>query len=272
VLKRNPGDPVLIADLDRDDVQLLHSAAILAKAAPADDKLTAALINGLLRLTAGQKESSRDGRMALIDALNVHAKASDVPRLRPLAKDFDPVVAAAAAQLLSKLTGAIVKADAPPVQRGWAQQFTDLSNQCVRVSLSNGKYFRMKMAPEGAPIAVDRFLKLALVDHYYDRLYIHRVVPNFVLQMGSPGANEYSGHKEYMRDEVALSNTAGSVGLSIRGRNTGDAQFFINLVSNPRLDRGYTIFAHVLDPMSAIEEGDMMESITSTHCPLPGER
>jgi cyclophilin family peptidyl-prolyl cis-trans isomerase len=60
--------------------------------------------------------------------------------------------------------------------------------------------------------------------------------------------------------------------LSIRGRNTGDAQFFINLVSNPRLDRGYTIFAHVLDPVSAIEEGDMMESITSTHCPLPGER
>ncbi|HEY2433067.1 MAG TPA: peptidylprolyl isomerase [Vicinamibacterales bacterium] len=273
-LKNDRGDPVLIADLGRDDVQLLRAAAILAKAAPADEKLTAALVDGLLRLTSGQKESSRDGRLALIDALNVRARPSDVARLRPLAKDFDPVVAAAAAELLSKLTGSPVKAEPPPVQRGWQQQFSDLSNQCVKVALSSGQYFRMRMAPEGAPIAADRFLKLALVDHYYDRLYIHRLVPNFVVQMGSPGANEYSGHKEYMRDEIALPNTAGSVGLSIRGRNTGDAQFYINLVGNPRLDRGYTIFAHVLDmgSVGAIEEGDMMESITSTRCPGPDER
>ena len=66
-----------------------------------------------------------------------------------------------------------------------------------------------------------------------------------MIQAGSPGANEYSGHKEYMRDEVALPNVAGSVGLSIRGSNTADAQFYVNLVDNARLDRGYTIFAHV---------------------------
>ena len=124
----------------------------------------------------------------------------------------------------------------------------------------------MRMAPEGAPIAADRFLKLALVDRYYDHLSIHRVVPDFVIQGGSPGANEYSGHKEYMRDEVALPNVAGSVGLSIRGRNTADAQFYVNLVNNPRLDRGYTVFAHVIPGdmavVSAIEEGDMMQSIT----------
>src|SRR3954464_11914313 len=123
----------------------------------------------------------------------------------------------------------------------------------------------MRMAPQGAPIAVDRFLKLALVDHYYDRLTFHRVVPNFVGEGGSPGANEYSGHKEYMRDEIALPNVAGSVGLSTRGRNTGDAQFFVNLVDNPRLDGGYTVFAYVLGPdmgvVSAIEEGDVMQSI-----------
>jgi cyclophilin family peptidyl-prolyl cis-trans isomerase/HEAT repeat protein len=275
-LKKVRGDPVLIDDLGRDDVQLLRSAAILAKGAPADGKLTAALLSALLRLTSEAKESSRDGRLALLDALDVHARPGDVAGLRPLAKDFDPVVAAAAAQLLSKLTGSPVKAEPPPIQRGWAQQFTDLAHQCVKVDLSSGGFFRMRMAPEGAPIAADRFLKLALVDHYYDRLSIHRVVPDFVVQGGSPGANEYSGHKQYIRDEVALHNGAGSVGLSIRGRNTGDAQFYINLVENSRLDRGYTIFAHVLaqdmSVVSGIEEGDVMQSITSARCPGPNER
>jgi cyclophilin family peptidyl-prolyl cis-trans isomerase len=163
------------------------------------------------------------------------------------------------------------KADPIPVRRGWAQQFTDLSHQCVSVAMSTGRSFTMSMNPSGAPIAVDRFLKLALVDHYYDRLSFHRVVPNFVIQGGSPNANEYAGHKEYMRDEIALPNTAGSVGLSIRGRNTGDAQFYINLVDNPRLDHGYTIFAHVLDMgvVASIMEGDVIQSITSAKCPGP---
>ncbi len=275
-LKKVPSDPVLIDDLGRDDVQLLRSAAILAQKAPAEERLTAALISALLRLTAEAKESSRDGRLALIEALDVHARPSDVARLRPLAKDFDPVVAAAGAQLLSKLTGSPVKAEPTPIQRGWPQQFTDLANQCVKVDLSSGQAFRMRMAPEGAPLAADRFLKLALVDRYYDHLSIHRVVPDFVIQGGSPGANEYSGHKEYIRDEVALPNVAGSVGLSIRGRNTGDAQFYINLVNNPRLNGGYTIFAHVLGEdmsvVSGIEEGAVMQSITSTRCPGPNER
>src|SRR4029453_4427456 len=93
---------------------------------------------------------------------------------------------------------------------------------------------------------------LAVKDHYYDGLTMHRVVPNFVLQGGSPGANEYSGAKEFMRDEVGGRNVRGTVGLSTRGRNTGDAQFFINLVDNPRLNGNYTVFATV-DNMEEVD-------------------
>ena len=43
------------------------------------------------------------------------------------------------------------------------------------------------------------------------------------------------------------------------------------MVGNPRLDHGYTVFAHVLgDDMPVVEgimEGDVMQSITSTKCP-----
>jgi cyclophilin family peptidyl-prolyl cis-trans isomerase len=123
------------------------------------------------------------------------------------------------------------------------------------------------MAWDAAPMTVDRFLKLATKDHYYDGLTIHRVVPNFVIQGGGPGGNEYAGHKEYMRDEISASswNLRGTVGLSTRGRNTADAQFFVNLVDNARLDYTYTVFARILEEdmpvVDAIEEGAVMTSV-----------
>ena len=125
------------------------------------------------------------------------------------------------------------------------------------------------MLPRVAPIAVEQFLRLATVEHYYDGLTFHRVVPNFVVQGGSPGANEYSGSREYMRDEIGgRSHTRGTVGLSTRGRNTGDAQFFINLVDNPRLDMNYTVFAEIADmaPVDRIQEGATMRRISASHC------
>ena len=73
-----------------------------------------------------------------------------------------------------------------------------------------------------------------------------------------------------MRDEVGGSNTRGTVGLSTRGRNTGDAQFFINLVDNPRLNYDYTVFATVpaddMDVVDTIQEGDVMRSMNLTKC------
>ena len=38
---------------------------------------------------------------------------------------------------------------------------------------------------------------------YYNGLTFHRVAQNFVIQGGSPGANEYAGRTEYMRDELS---------------------------------------------------------------------
>jgi cyclophilin family peptidyl-prolyl cis-trans isomerase len=265
ILKRVSNDPVLLKDLERSDPQLLRKAAILAAGAPADKKLASALIDALLRLTSEAKESSREARQALLEALGVHAVPQDVERLKPLLRDFDPQVAELAAKLLTKLAGRQMPADPPPIRRGWAQAFGDMSNQCVKVELSSGNTFRMRMRPDGAPIAADRFLKLALVDHYYDGLAVHRVIPDSILLGGSPGANEYSGHKEFMRDEITLPNTAGSVGLVTHGRNTGNAQFYVNLTDNPRFDGDYTVFASASN-VGGIEEGDVIRKITSIDC------
>ncbi len=115
-----------------------------------------------------------------------------------------------------------------------------------------------------APAAVVRFARLA-ESGYYDGLTIHRVVPNFVLQGGSPDANEYVGHPDHMRDELGLwPHVRGAVGISTRGRDTGDAQIFIDLVDNPRLDHEYTVFGQViagLEVADRILEGDVIDSV-----------
>ena len=55
-----------------------------------------------------------------------------------------------------------------------------------------------------------------------------------------------------------------TLGISTRGRDTGDAQWFINLVDNHRLDHDYTVFARVVsgfDVVDRILEGDVMQSV-----------
>ena len=85
-----------------------------------------------------------------------------------------------------------------------------------------------------------------------------------MIQGGSPGANEYAGDAAFMRDEVGRSHTRGTVGISTRGRDTGDAQIFVNLLDNPRLDHEFTVFAEVTSGMETVDgvlEGDVIERI-----------
>ena len=114
------------------------------------------------------------------------------------------------------------------------------------------------------PMTVARFVELAN-RHYYDGLTLHRFVANFVVQGGSPGASEYVGDYRFMRDELGrASHLRGAVGISTRGRDTGDAQIFLDLVDLPRLDHDYTVFAYVqsgLDAMDRVLEGAVITSV-----------
>jgi cyclophilin family peptidyl-prolyl cis-trans isomerase len=86
------------------------------------------------------------------------------------------------------------------------------------------------------------------------------------VQGGSPHANEYRGDGPFSRDELGLAgNWRGTVGLSTRGRDTGDAQLFINLIDNVRLDHDYTVFAEVvagMDVVDRMQEGARMRRVT----------
>ena len=125
--------------------------------------------------------------------------------------------------------------------------------------------FEIALFTSQAPATVLRFARLAEAG-YYDGLTFHRVVPNFVIQGGSPGANEFVGDASFMRDEVGTwPHVRGAVGISTRGHDTGDAQIFVDLVDNPRLDHAYTVFAQVLNGVDVVDqvlEGDVIESVT----------
>ena len=91
------------------------------------------------------------------------------------------------------------------------------------------------------------------------------MVPFFVVQGGSPLANEYVGDGPFTRDEVGLENRRGTVGVSTRGRDTGDGQIFVNTVDNVRLDHDYTVFAEVvrgMDVVDRMQEGARIRRIT----------
>ena len=268
-LGQQNADDLVVAALRRPDYQLVRTAANLLKASRPSVKFVQPLVDALKRITAEGKETSRDIRVALLEAIEVHANADSSAALERLAHDFDPVVAARAAALLSKWSGSVRTAEAVPRARSTGHVETVL-HQCVSVQLRKGRLFRMDMNVNAAPLSVRQFLRLAVRDHYYDGLSFHRVVPNFVIQGGGPGANEYSGARDFMRDEISAGNVTGSVGLSTRGRNTADAQFFVNLVDNTRLDYDYTVFANVfasdMPVVYAIEEGDEIESISTVSC------
>ncbi|HKO17068.1 MAG TPA: peptidylprolyl isomerase, partial [Gemmatimonadaceae bacterium] len=137
----------------------------------------------------------------------------------------------------------------------------------LRVSMSpssGGGSFVVRLRGDVAPIMAARIRALARAG-YYDGLTWQRVEHDFVIQGGSPGANEYVGAARYLRDELGtLPHTRGTVGMSTRGHDTGDAQWFVNLRDNLRLGRDYTVFGEVVEGMNVVDgilEGDVIARI-----------
>lgn len=271
-LRRLEGDavaPYFVAALGRDDYQLLRTAAREMAGLEATPGLTSALMDALARVTAQRKDTSRDTRLALLERLRDFGGERHVEPVARLLRDYDPEVSDAAAATLRAWTGRAFTTDPqplPPDQLPSAAELATLTGSTAVLTMESGAEIGITLDPIRAPMMATRFLRLA-TRNYYDGLTFHRVVPNFVVQGGSPGANEYAGDALYVKDEISgRTHARGTVGLSTRGRDTGDAQFFINLVDNPRLDFEYTVFGRVTDRtlprIDGITEGDRIINIT----------
>jgi cyclophilin family peptidyl-prolyl cis-trans isomerase/HEAT repeat protein len=245
---------------------------VAAQAAREVPEITVAdLAQPLARLTARGEETSRDPRVELLRRIAERGGALDTMHLQPYVSDFDTLIARQAAELLSRWAGRDVPATARPVSR--TETAPASAAQYLRITMSpasGGGSFLVRLFPAEAPATVARIVRLARAG-YYDGRTFHRVVPNFVIQGGSPDANEYVGDGPYMRDELGLrSHTRGTLGVSTRGRDTGDAQMFVNLVDNFRLDHDYTVFGEVVAGMSlvdALQPGAVIQSIEVRRTP-----
>jgi cyclophilin family peptidyl-prolyl cis-trans isomerase/HEAT repeat protein len=262
-------DSLFFLQLRRPDYQLVMTTAAALAGAPNKPQAAAALVAALDRITAEGKETSRDPRVAILERLAEVGGAGQAPALERYLTDFDPEVARRAAGLLSRWTGTAREARpkrlAPaPIDWAAAQRLKGSRLRFTMAQASGGGVFEVALDPETAPATVLRVVGRAR-QKLYDGLTFHRVEPNFVIQGGSPGANEFAGDALFMRDEVGpLSHERGTLGISTRGRDTGDAQIFVNLIDNLRLDFNYTVWGRVVRGIEVVDgmlEGDVFERV-----------
>ncbi len=223
-------DALFIRALQRNDAQTVRAAAIALKGTSAPGARAAAS-TAFTRFADRAIASERDARIALLEAAGRRVTDDRVPA-RPDSLDSRAVaLALGATQDLEVL----IHAD------------------------HGGGRFIVRLRGDVAPIMAARILTLA-TRGYYDNTTWHRAEYDFVLQGGSSGANEYVGDARFLIDELGtVPHTRGTVGMSTRGHDTGDAQWFINLRDNARLAKDYTIFAEVVEGMPLVDamlEGD----------------
>ena len=262
-------DSIFVAQLSRPDHQLVLDAARALEGAARSPRLEDALFMALARLTAQRSETSRDPRMELLERIETLASPTHAVHVAPFLEDYDPAIAERAARVL-RSWGAPVPNRTPKRMAPTRVSIRDvarLRDARVRVTMareSGGGAFELRLFAAEAPATVNRFVSAAR-SGYYNGLTFHRQATNFVIQGGSPGANEYVGADRFMRDELGLrSHERGTLGISTRGRDTGDAQIFVNLIDNWRLDHDYTVFAEVvrgMDVVDAVIEGDAIARV-----------
>ncbi|HEX2168534.1 MAG TPA: peptidylprolyl isomerase [Longimicrobiales bacterium] len=258
-------DTVYIAQLSSDESELLMAAAAALEGSTLPEAADR-LLDALDRVSALRRETSRDGRVALLERIRELGSAALADRVRPYLTDFDPVIAERAAAVIDAWTGTRPAAAPVPLERLPVPTFAEaagLAATAFVLEIEDGGEIEIRLLPFDAPTNAARFARLARTG-YFDGLTVHRVVPNFVVQGGSPGANEYSGDGPFTRDELGVPNWRGTVGLSTRGRDTGDAQFFINLIDNVRLDHEYTVFGVVtrgMDIVDRLREGVVIRRV-----------
>ncbi len=256
-----------LRDLDSSHYGLVLEAAKKLKGWEEGRLALPSLTATLDRITRERNATSRDVRTEILQRLREFGDFRLAGDLRPYLSDFDPAIAKLAADIISER----LKTTVEPITKYYVtkpvppdEYIRGLAGATALIKMKEAGPFTMQLIPEEAPVTVATFARMA-ESRYYNGLTLHRIVANFVVQGGSPGANEYVGAPDFMRDELGLlSHQRGTVGISTRGRDTGDGQIFINLVDNFRLDHAYTVFARIIEGMEnvdKIQEGDVIESI-----------
>lgn len=262
-------DAVIIAALGARGYQAVRAASVALKETPMRVAALDGAIAAATRLRADSSETSRDARRALVERIAEFATPRDWVRIAQLATDFDCTIVAGVAGIARALGQAQagrcvpLRIELPPEAVRLASG-ADVRLRVTMADSSGGGSFVVRLRGDIAPVMAARVLALAK-QGYYNGLTWHRVEHDFVVQGGGPGANEYTGYPRFFRDELGhVPHARGTIGMSTRGHDTGDAQWFFNLRDNFRLNRDYTVFAEVSEGITVVDgilEGDVIARI-----------
>ncbi|MCX2739640.1 peptidylprolyl isomerase [Pontibacter anaerobius] len=142
----------------------------------------------------------------------------------------------------------------------WELVKTIRPNQQVLLRTEKGSII-LQLFVEDAPGSVANFVELTKQD-FFNNLYFHRVVPNFVAQGGDKrgdgwGSSDYSIRSEF----TPMHYYEGYVGMASAGKDTESNQWFITHSPTPHLDGRYTIFAKVIDGMDVVHRLEVGDKI-----------
>jgi peptidyl-prolyl cis-trans isomerase B (cyclophilin B) len=134
---------------------------------------------------------------------------------------------------------------------------------------TNKGTIRLDLYPEETPVTVANFVNLAQRG-FYDGLWFHRVIDDFMVQGGCPQGTGTGGPGYRFADEFVPSlrhDAPGRFSMANAGPGTNGSQFFITHVPTPWLDDAHSIFGAVQsdadqDVVNAIAQGDNIVSVT----------
>lgn len=126
----------------------------------------------------------------------------------------------------------------------------------AEITTSKGKVL-VDLYEDQTPKTVNSFVFLAL-NHYYEGVPFHRVIPDFMAQTGDPTGTGSGGPGYGFGLEIVPELRFDSPGVLGMARtmdpNSNGSQFFITFGNTPHLNGQYTVFGKVIEGMDVINK------------------
>ena len=263
-----PGaEAALVAKLGTEDFAIRANAARLLGEIKAVGA-TQAVVQAYRRAATDETYVARAAALAALRALDGGAAK---PLLTEALADRDWAMRVRASQLLAEL-GERVPPDAirpaptrrPVDSQDWTALASPMFSPHAMIETDKGTV-EIELAVLDAPLTVDNFIALARRG-FFNGLALHRVVHDFVVQVGDPRGDGEGGPGYSIRDEInERPYLRGTVGMALDWNDTGGSQFFITHSPQPHLDGRYTVFGHVvagMEVVDALREWDVVRRVS----------
>ena len=155
-------------------------------------------------------------------------------------------------------------ATSQPAPKPAAQTKSAASGPIIVVETDKGT-FEFETYPNEAPKTVKHIVGL-VQKRFYNGQRVHRVEPNFVIQMGDPTSRDMTKKEQWGTSGSGTpigaaefsklrTHQAGMVAMAHAGdASKADSQFYVTLRATPQLDGKYTVFGKITSGMDVVQK------------------